>query len=39
VKRAEERLSLSKKDDVDFNRAELSLKRAMNRINVYEGNI
>ena len=39
VKRAEERLSLSKKDDVDFTRAELSLKRAMNRINVYEGNI
>lgn len=37
VIRAEERLSLSKKDDVDFNRAELSLKRAMNRINVYEG--
>lgn len=39
VKRAEERLNLSKKDDVDFTRAELSLRRAMNRINVYEGNI
>ncbi|WP_017382137.1 F0F1 ATP synthase subunit epsilon [Paenisporosarcina sp. TG-14] len=39
VKRAEERLNLTKKDDVDFKRAELALKRAMNRINVYEGNI
>ena len=39
VKRAEERLNLSQKDDVDFKRAELSLRRAMNRINVYEGNI
>ena len=39
MKRAEERLNLSKQDDVDFKRAELALKRAMNRINVNEGNI
>jgi F-type H+-transporting ATPase subunit epsilon len=38
VKRAEERLQ-HKQDSTDFNRAELALKRAMNRINVYEGNI
>ncbi|WP_144511996.1 F0F1 ATP synthase subunit epsilon [Bacillus sp. FJAT-22090] len=38
MRRAEERLQ-SKVDATDFSRAELSLKRAMNRINVYEGNI
>ncbi|MCM3610337.1 F0F1 ATP synthase subunit epsilon [Planococcus sp. MERTA32b] len=38
AKRAEALLQ-AKKDDVDFKRAELALKRAMNRINVYEGNI
>lgn len=38
MRRAEERLQ-SKADATDFSRAELSLKRAMNRINVYEGNI
>ena len=38
MKRAEQRLQ-SKQDATDFSRAELSLKRAMNRINVYEGNI
>ncbi|GGA21204.1 MULTISPECIES: F0F1 ATP synthase subunit epsilon [Psychrobacillus] len=38
MKRAEQRLQ-GKADATDFNRAELSLKRAMNRINVYEGNI
>lgn len=38
MKRAEERLQ-GKADAIDFSRAELSLKRAMNRINVYEGNI
>ncbi|TQR21175.1 F0F1 ATP synthase subunit epsilon [Psychrobacillus vulpis] len=38
MKRAEERLQ-GKQDTTDFSRAELSLKRAMNRINVYEGNI
>lgn len=36
--RAEQRLQ-SKQDATDFSRAELSLKRAMNRINVFEGNI
>src|SRR5690606_6263137 len=36
--RAEGRLQ-QKQDDIDFQRAELSLKRAMNRINVHEGNI
>lgn len=36
--RAEERLK-GKKDDVDFQRAELALKRAINRINVHEGNV
>ncbi|SOC34741.1 F0F1 ATP synthase subunit epsilon [Ureibacillus acetophenoni] len=36
--RAEERLK-AKKDDVDFQRAELALKRAINRINVHEGNV
>ncbi|MBK3495626.1 F0F1 ATP synthase subunit epsilon [Viridibacillus sp. YIM B01967] len=36
--RAEQRLQ-SKQDNIDFKRAELSLKRAMNRINVKEGNI
>lgn len=38
AKRAEELLQ-AKKDEVDFKRAELALKRAMNRINVFEGNI
>jgi F-type H+-transporting ATPase subunit epsilon len=38
VKRAEERLQM-KQDAVDFERANHSLKRAMNRINVHEGNI
>lgn len=38
AKRAEALLQ-AKKDEVDFTRAELALKRAMNRINVYEGNI
>lgn len=38
MKRAEERIQ-SKQDTVDHNRAELALKRAMNRINVHEGNI
>ena len=36
--RAEQRLQ-SKQDNVDFKRAELALQRAMNRINVHEGNI
>ena len=39
VKRAEERLNQSKQDGLDFKRAESSMRRAMNRINVYEGNI
>lgn len=38
MKRAEARLQ-STHDATDFSRAELALKRAMNRINVYEGNI
>ncbi|WP_281863196.1 F0F1 ATP synthase subunit epsilon [Planomicrobium okeanokoites] len=38
AKRAETLLQ-AKKDEVDFKRAELALKRAMNRINVYEGNV
>jgi F-type H+-transporting ATPase subunit epsilon len=38
AKRAEARLQANK-DEFDFKRAELALKRAMNRINVYEGNI
>jgi len=38
MKRAEQRLQ-GKVDALDSSRAELSLKRAMNRINVYEGNI
>jgi F-type H+-transporting ATPase subunit epsilon len=38
ARRAEARLQANK-DEVDFKRAELALKRAMNRINVYEGNI
>ena len=38
LKRAEQRLQ-SKRDNVDFNRGELALKRAINRINVHEGNI
>ena len=38
AKRAEALLQ-AKKDEVDFKRAELALKRAMNRINVYEGKI
>lgn len=36
--RAEARLQ-SKKDDIDFKRAELSLKRAINRISVHEGKL
>ncbi len=36
--RAEERLK-AKKDEIDFQRAELALKRAINRINVHEGNV
>ncbi|CAM5192078.1 ATP synthase epsilon chain OS=Ureibacillus acetophenoni OX=614649 GN=atpC PE=3 SV=1 [Ureibacillus acetophenoni] len=36
--RAEERLK-GKKDEIDFQRAELALKRAINRINVHEGNV
>ncbi|WP_075618359.1 F0F1 ATP synthase subunit epsilon [Paenisporosarcina indica] len=39
MKRAEERLAQTKQDDLDFKRADLSLRRATNRINVYEGNI
>ena len=35
--RAEQRIQ-SKQDDVDFKRAELALKRAINRIKVQEGN-
>lgn len=35
--RAEQRLQ-AKQDEVDFKRAELALKRALNRINVHEGN-
>jgi len=38
MKRAEERLNLTKQDDIDFKRAELALRRATNRINVNEGN-
>ncbi|MGH2316936.1 F0F1 ATP synthase subunit epsilon [Planococcus sp. 4-30] len=38
AKRAEALLQANK-DEIDFKRAELALKRAMNRINVYEGNI
>ncbi len=38
AKRAEALLQ-AKKDEVDFKRAELALKRAMNLINVYEGNV
>lgn len=38
AKRAEALLQ-ARKDDIDYKRAELALKRAMNRINVYEGNI
>lgn len=38
MKRAESLLQ-SKQDTTDYVRAELALKRAMNRINVYEGNI
>ncbi|ANU27483.1 F0F1 ATP synthase subunit epsilon [Planococcus versutus] len=38
AKRAEELLQANK-DEIDFKRAELALKRAMNRINVYEGNV
>ncbi|MED3661389.1 F0F1 ATP synthase subunit epsilon [Ureibacillus sp. FSL K6-8385] len=37
-RRAEERLR-SKSDDVDFKRAEIALKRAINRIKVYEENV
>ena len=35
--RAEQRIQ-SKQDSIDFNRAELALKRAINRIKVHEGN-
>ena len=35
--RAEQRIQ-SKQDSIDFNRAELALKRAINRIKVQEGN-
>ncbi|MDI7740881.1 F0F1 ATP synthase subunit epsilon [Lysinibacillus fusiformis] len=35
--RAEQRLQ-KKQDDIDFTRAELALKRAINRISVHEGN-
>ncbi len=35
--RAEQRIQ-AKNDEVDFKRAELALKRALNRINVHEGN-
>jgi len=35
--RAEQRLQ-KKQDDIDFKRAELALKRAINRISVHEGN-
>ena len=38
AKRAESLLQANK-DEIDFKRAELALKRAMNRINVYEGNV
>ncbi len=38
VKRAEGRLQ-GKQDNIDFKRADLALKRALNRINVHEGNI
>jgi len=38
AKRAEALLQ-ARKDEIDYKRAELALKRAMNRINVYEGNI
>ncbi|WP_033541008.1 F0F1 ATP synthase subunit epsilon [Planococcus sp. CAU13] len=38
AKRAEGLLQ-GKKDEVDFKRAELALKRAMNRIDVYEGKL
>ncbi|MBT2583787.1 F0F1 ATP synthase subunit epsilon [Planococcus sp. ISL-109] len=38
AKRAEALLH-ARKDEIDYKRAELALKRAMNRINVYEGNI
>ena len=37
-KRAEELLQ-RKQESVDFNRAELALKRALNRINAYEGRL
>ena len=36
--RAEQRLQ-KKQDDIDFKRAELALKRAINRISVHEGNL
>ncbi|RHW39997.1 F0F1 ATP synthase subunit epsilon [Lysinibacillus yapensis] len=36
--RAEQRLQ-KKQDDIDFKRAQLALQRAINRINVHEGNI
>ncbi|MDN5708738.1 MAG: F0F1 ATP synthase subunit epsilon [Planococcus sp. (in: firmicutes)] len=38
AKRAEALLQ-ARKDEIDYKRAELALKRATNRINVYEGNI
>lgn len=38
AKRAEALLQ-ARKDEIDYKRAELALRRATNRINVYEGNI
>nr|WP_316046875.1 ATP synthase delta/epsilon chain alpha-helix domain-containing protein [Planococcus glaciei] len=38
ARRAEAMLQANK-DDVDYQRAELALRRAKNRINVYEGNV
>lgn len=38
VKRAEARLQ-AKQDNADFQRAQLSLQRALNRVNVHEGNV
>ena len=38
IKRAETRLQ-AKQDQSDFKRAQLALQRALNRVNVHEGNI
>lgn len=35
--RAERRLEQAKKDELEFKRAEMALKRAMNRLNIAEG--